>query len=197
MLGNREQAKREFLVIEEVGDVLVVTFMRPRISGLPMTDAIKLQLRKYLLAHRSGKFLIDFRGVTYLSSAGVGVLVNVQERLHRRNGKMHLCRVGDEIEPVFSVPGFDQRFPIFPDRQSAITAFEHEEDVEEDLEEAPSRPKPSDAETTDLGEPEEDDDFDAAVEMIEEDSVKKELTETDVYELLDFDGSHQDKNNDD
>jgi anti-sigma B factor antagonist len=53
------------------------------------------------------KLTLDFRGVTYLASAGLRVLVSAQKRLVSQSGSFTLINVGETIREVFEVTGLD------------------------------------------------------------------------------------------
>ena len=67
--------------------------------------------RGILLALNEGKTL-DFSGLDYISSAGLGVLLAAQKRLSQRGQALKLVNVNSHIRDVFRFSGFDQIFEI-------------------------------------------------------------------------------------
>lgn len=51
--------------------------------------------------------ILDFTGVNYVSSAGLRVLLALQQKMMTRDG-MKLVGVNDDISDVFEVTGFDE-----------------------------------------------------------------------------------------
>ncbi|MGZ7031210.1 MAG: STAS domain-containing protein [Thermoanaerobaculia bacterium] len=63
------------------------------------------------LALTEGK-TVDFAGLDYISSAGLGVLLAAQKRLSERGQALRLINVNGHIRDVFHYSGFDQIFEI-------------------------------------------------------------------------------------
>lgn len=51
--------------------------------------------------------ILDFTGVNYVSSAGLRVLLALQQKMMSRDG-MKLVGVNDDVNDVFEVTGFDE-----------------------------------------------------------------------------------------
>ena len=58
--------------------------------------------------------VIDMRGLEYVSSAGLGVLLKTQKRVMAAGGGLKLIRVSKHIFDIFRYSGFDQIFEIEP-----------------------------------------------------------------------------------
>ncbi|MDR3342821.1 MAG: STAS domain-containing protein [Treponema sp.] len=55
---------------------------------------------------------LDFRGVRFLASAGLRVLVATQKRLNSKAGTFTIVNVGEDVKEVFTVTGLDDVFNI-------------------------------------------------------------------------------------
>lgn len=49
---------------------------------------------------------LDFSGISYVSSAGLRVVLILQKRMAAQQGKMVLCHVNSTVMNVFSITGF-------------------------------------------------------------------------------------------
>ncbi|GHV83769.1 anti-sigma-B factor antagonist [Spirochaetia bacterium] len=58
----------------------------------------------------SDKLILDFKGVSYLASAGLRVLVSTQKKLSSRGGEMTIINVADDVLEIFEVTGLDDVF---------------------------------------------------------------------------------------
>ena len=67
--------------------------------------------RSVFLTLSEGK-TVDFSGLDYISSAGLGVLLAAQKRLSQRGHALRLVNVNNQIRDVFRFSGFDQIFEI-------------------------------------------------------------------------------------
>lgn len=59
-----------------------------------------------------GLVVLDCRGLEYLSSAGLGVLLKTQKRLAGSGGKLRLTGVSPHVHDILTYSGFDQIFEI-------------------------------------------------------------------------------------
>jgi len=69
------------------------------------------------------KLLLDFSGVTFISSAGLRVLMIAAKRCRKQNGKMVLAALQPVIQEVFQISRFDTVFEIFPTVRAALEAI--------------------------------------------------------------------------
>ena len=67
--------------------------------------------RKFLDAATAPK-VFDFRGLEYISSAGLGILLSTHKRLLAAGGRLRLINVSNHIYDVFRFSGFDQVFDV-------------------------------------------------------------------------------------
>jgi len=73
-----------------------------------------------LLGAKARLIVIDFKGVDYLSSAALRVLLMVTRRLLRAHGRLVLCAMSDDLKKVFAISGFDRDFSILASRGEAV-----------------------------------------------------------------------------
>lgn len=69
------------------------------------------KVREALEAIESPRIL-DFAGLDYISSAGLGVLLQTQKRVMQSGGGLTLVNVNSHINDIFRFSGFDQIFQI-------------------------------------------------------------------------------------
>jgi anti-anti-sigma factor len=66
----------------------------------------------FFLSLPPGK-VVDFTQLTYISSAGLGVLLEAQKRLHESGQRgLRLVNVNSHIREIFRFSGFDKIFEI-------------------------------------------------------------------------------------
>lgn len=76
-----------------------------------------------LLAGGSTRILCDFSGTSYISSAGLRVLLSVAKTLMRSRGKIALCSLRPGVSEIIKIAGINQIIPVFPSREPAIFAL--------------------------------------------------------------------------
>jgi stage II sporulation protein AA (anti-sigma F factor antagonist) len=64
--------------------------------------------------------VLNFSGVSHISSAILRVLLNTLKQFRERSGKLVLCNLNPHVEQVLKLAGFDQFFIICPDEKAAV-----------------------------------------------------------------------------
>ncbi len=77
-------------------------------------DAAQAPTAQAFLDHIDGTVTLDCRGLEYISSAGLGVLLKTQKRLLAAGGKLRLAGVSRHLQDIFGYSGFDRLFEIEP-----------------------------------------------------------------------------------
>jgi len=89
-----------------------------RALGAPDTEALREEL--FALAETGSPFLqLDFRGVEYLTAAGLGILVAVHTRLRDAGRRLVLCNVRPEVEEVLRVTRLNMILDVRQTREEA------------------------------------------------------------------------------
>jgi len=76
-------------------------------------DAAQVEKARIVFDQVAGPVVVDFQGLEYISSAGLGILLMTQRRL-KEAGKegLKLINMNKHIRDVFQYAGFDQVFEI-------------------------------------------------------------------------------------
>jgi anti-sigma B factor antagonist len=75
-------------------------------------DASQAATAQAFMDTLNGQVVLDCKGLDYLSSAGLGVLLKTQKRLMSAGGQMRLVGVSRHVRDIFTYSGFDQIFDI-------------------------------------------------------------------------------------
>jgi anti-anti-sigma factor len=78
-------------------------------------DAMKAEINE---ADRA--VVLDLEDLTYISSAGLRVVLLIAKDLQRQGAKMAACSLSDPVREVFVISGFDKIIPIHDSQDSAI-----------------------------------------------------------------------------
>jgi anti-sigma B factor antagonist len=97
-----------------------VTILAPKGSLNTQTSPKLEQKLVGVLGEKGRLIVIDFKGVDYLSSAALRVLLLITRRLAKVHGRLLLCAMSDDLKRVFAVSGFDRDFTILGGRGEAI-----------------------------------------------------------------------------
>jgi len=66
----------------------------------PLLDAVG--------GHRNGEVVLDFGGLDFLDSNGLGMLLVLKDRAHERGSRLRLVNVPPRVEQVLSTTGMRQ-----------------------------------------------------------------------------------------
>jgi len=69
------------------------------------------------------RLIVDMRGVTYASSAGIGVFIGALAKARQQHGDLLLMNLNPDVREVFELLGLLNMFFIAPDRSTAIAYF--------------------------------------------------------------------------
>ena len=66
--------------------------------------------------------ILDLEELSYISSAGLRVILLTARVLQRQGGKLAICSLSDPIREVFEISGFDKIIPVHSSREEAAEA---------------------------------------------------------------------------
>ena len=75
------------------------------------------------LVNKQRHVIFDLHHVSYISSAGVSVFINVQQNKRARNGSVHLARPSASVAEVFNLLGLHALFSIHRNLDAALSAI--------------------------------------------------------------------------
>jgi anti-sigma B factor antagonist len=104
-------------------DIHVVEFKDSRILDELNISEIGQTLGGIVESGDRPKMLLDFANVDHLSSAALGMLIDVNNRLRLRNGQLRLCNIHAPIMEVFVITKLNRLFRILGTREEALAAF--------------------------------------------------------------------------
>ena len=69
------------------------------------------------------QFLVDLRAVSYISSTGVGSLINCYRYVLKKKGRFRFLSPSQSVKNILSISKLDGVFEIFSDERSALASF--------------------------------------------------------------------------
>jgi len=111
------------LSVSQVNDISVVEFTNNKILDEANIEEIKTTLFGLIDAKATPKLLLDFGNVDHMSSAALGTLINVSNRVKDKNGQLRLANIKPQIFEVFVITKLNKLFRILPTRQEATASF--------------------------------------------------------------------------
>jgi anti-sigma B factor antagonist len=104
-------------------DIRIVEFTNNKILDEGNISEIGVTLTSLIDEAEVPKLLLDFANVDHLSSAALGMLININNKLRLKNGQLRLTNIKPQIFEVFVITKLNKLFRIFPTRPEALASF--------------------------------------------------------------------------
>jgi stage II sporulation protein AA (anti-sigma F factor antagonist) len=66
------------------------------------------------------KLIMDFSGVTFMDSSGIGVVIGRYRKLSSKKGKVYITRVTGSVKRVFELSGMFKIIPLYDSVERAL-----------------------------------------------------------------------------
>ncbi len=113
---SRLKVKRDAGVIE-------VMFRDRNILDEANIQQIGEEIKGLIDAEPKPRLLINFSDVDHLSSAALGTLITVNNRIKALNGQLRLCNIDPQIYQVFVITKLNRLFEIHETPDKAVASF--------------------------------------------------------------------------
>ena len=117
------QPRRQRLVVEDVGDIAVVSFVDKKILDEQNIQMIGDDLFRLVDELGRRKILLNFANVEFMSSAALGKLIRLHQKLAGVGGKLILCGISKGIMEIFELTKLDKMLTIEKDEKKALQSF--------------------------------------------------------------------------
>ena len=108
----------------EEGDVLVVYFTDSRILDEAKIQEIGGQLMALIGQCSKGRMLLNFKNVSFMSSAMLGKIILLNKKCKSSNVDLRLCEIAPGIMEVFKVMKLNKVLNIQKTEEKAIASFD-------------------------------------------------------------------------
>lgn len=105
-------------------DVTQVEFVDRNILDEANIQAIGEEVMAIIDASPSPRLLISFSNVDHLSSAALGTLISINNRIKARAGQLRLANIDPQIMEVFMITRLNRIFSIHETSAQALESFE-------------------------------------------------------------------------
>jgi len=108
---NVRHAATDIAVIEIAGDVTAACDAQLAAAHQRATD----------LGARG--ILLDFSGLEYMNSGGIGMLVTLLVRTQRQKQRLAAVGLSDHYQQIFELTRIDEAIILYPDERAALSAM--------------------------------------------------------------------------
>ncbi|MEN0019487.1 MAG: STAS domain-containing protein [Planctomycetota bacterium] len=119
-MSSREESR---LRIAEVDGVIKVEFIDRNILDEANIQAIGEEIATIVDTNEAPKLLISFANVDHLSSAALGTLITINNKVRAREGQLRLSDIDRQIYEVFVITRLNQIFTISETAEEAMASF--------------------------------------------------------------------------
>jgi anti-sigma B factor antagonist len=116
-----EQTTR--LQIRDFKGISIVEFADRKILDEICIMEIQEEMEKLVEAKSGGNILLCFKSVEHLSSAALGMLITLKNKIEGKSGKLKLSDINPQIFEVFKITRLNKMFDIYPNIDVARAAF--------------------------------------------------------------------------
>ncbi len=111
------------LRISENDGITVVEFVDRNILDEANIQAINEEITAVIEQTDTPKLLISFSNVDHLSSAALGALITINNKIREKAGQLHLANIDPQIYEVFVITRLNKLFNIHDTTDEAHAAF--------------------------------------------------------------------------
>lgn len=115
--GSRLRVRRE-------GTVSQIEFIDRNILDEANIQQIGEEISRIVEAEEHPRLLISFANVDHLSSAALGTLITINNKVRNRSGQLRLANIDPQISEVFKITKLDKLFMILDTTPEAMASFD-------------------------------------------------------------------------
>lgn len=115
--------KESRLQVQRERDVTRIGFLDRNILEEANIQQIGDEIGQIIDQSVNPKILIDFKNVEHLSSAALGTLITINNKVRTKSGQLRLSSIDSQIYEVFVITKLNKLFQIHPDAESALASF--------------------------------------------------------------------------
>ena len=111
------------LVVSTDDGITRVGFLDKNILEEANIQQIGDEISGYIDSAVGPKLLLNFENVEHLSSAALGMLITINNKVKQKDGQLRLCSINEQIYEVFVITKLNKLFQIHDDIDAAAKSF--------------------------------------------------------------------------
>jgi len=85
-------------------------------------ENIRDEIEQELVSNHYRGLVLSFRGIDFMDSSGLGLILGRYRSVSQRNGRMALCEVSASLQKIFELSGILKVVPLYHSEESALQA---------------------------------------------------------------------------
>jgi len=111
------------LVVTEEGGITRIGFVDRNILEEAFIQRIGDEISAIVDEQPNPKLLLNFENVEHLSSAALGTLITINQKVRQKGGQLRLCNIDKQIYEVFVITKLNKLFQIHDSVDQAVKSF--------------------------------------------------------------------------
>ena len=104
-------------------EITVVEFLERNILDEAVIQQIGQEIGNLIDESVAPKLLLSFENVDHLSSAALGTLITINNKVRQKDGQLRLANIDPQIYEVFAITKLNKLFQIYDTTDEAIKSF--------------------------------------------------------------------------
>ncbi|MCU0373015.1 MAG: STAS domain-containing protein [Ignavibacteria bacterium] len=113
----------EFVISEKFIDSTIILYLNGFLDA--HTSNVLEKKFEELIKEQKYRIVVNFNGLSYISSAGLGVFMAYIENMRKNSGDIKLSNMSEKIFNIFDMLGFPILFEIYKEESEAIEKYKN------------------------------------------------------------------------
>lgn len=83
-------------------------------------DYVRQKIDSEIMKYTTKNLILDFKGVSFMDSSGIGVVIGRYRNMNRMNGKTAIVAVNPHVRRVIDVSGIGKVVPVYDKFDEAL-----------------------------------------------------------------------------
>jgi len=114
---------RPRISVEYAKNATIVGFTDEKILEETDIKALRESIMSVIGQAEHISLILDFGNVQFLSSAVLGLLIQISKRIYEQGGKLKLCNINPKIYEIFKITRLTKTFDIYKDVEGAVRSL--------------------------------------------------------------------------
>lgn len=114
---------QQHITVNSRDGICFVEFADRKILEELTINEIGEQLSSLADEHKPVNLLLNFKNVEHLSSAALGMLITLQQKINQQSGQLKLSDIKPQIFEVFKITKLNKMFAIYDNAAAAKASF--------------------------------------------------------------------------
>ena len=123
-ISTRTRETMAAITTTQNGEILIVGFTDSKILDSQRIEQIGKELQEAVPQAIQKKLLLNFRGVSFMSSAMITKLVMLNKVCKAQGVALKFCEVSPNVGEVFKITKLNKIFDIQSDEEKAVASFD-------------------------------------------------------------------------